>query len=101
MVALGGGLAALVLGIIGIIVWWGHFIDILLGAIPIMLILGGALAAYLGFEEIKDRKSAESFEQSPADLKQEVETLKEELKELKSDQPQSTDTAEATEKKED
>jgi hypothetical protein len=101
MVALGGGLAALVLGIIGIIVWWGHFIDILLGAVPIMLILGGALAAYLGFEEIKDRKSAESFEQSPADLKQEVESLKEELKGLKGEKSEEKNTSEEPDKKED
>lgn len=84
MAALAGGLAALVLGIIGIVLWWAEFLDLLMGGVPIMLILGGALAAYLGFEEIKDKKTAESFEDTTTtDLKREVETLKDEIKELK------------------
>jgi cell division protein FtsB len=83
MVALGGGIAALVLGVIGIIIWWGHFVQLLTGAVPIMLILGGALAAYLGFEEIKDKRSVESLDDTSSTLKQEVESLKEELKGLK------------------
>jgi hypothetical protein len=76
---------ALVLGVIGIIVWFGDFLDLLKGGVPLMLILGGALAAYLGFEEIKDKRSAERFEDTSTDLKKEVETLKEEIKELKED----------------
>ncbi len=84
MAALAGGIAALVLGIIGIIIWWGQFIDILLGGVPVILILGGALAAYLGFEEIKDKKTTESFDDTtPDNLHQEVKDLKEEIKDLK------------------
>ena len=87
MAALAGGVVALVLGIIGIIIWWGEFIDLLMGGVPVIFILGGALAAYLGFEEIKDRRTAETFEDTGQDLKQdlkeEVESLKEEIKELK------------------
>ena len=83
MVALGGGIVALVLGVIGIIVWWGHFLQLLTGAVPIMLILGGALAAYLGFEEIKDKRSVESLDDTSTSLKQEVDSLKEEIKGLK------------------
>ena len=83
MAALAGGIVALVLGIIGIIAWWGEFIDLLLGAVPVMLILGGALAAYLGYEEIKDAKAPETFEDTPGNLHKEVESLKEEIKELK------------------
>jgi len=49
------------------------------------LILGGALAAYLGFEEIRDKGTEDSFGDNSADLKQEVESLKEELKGLKGD----------------
>jgi hypothetical protein len=85
MMALVGGLIALVLGLIGIITWWGYFVKALAAGIPLMLILGGALATYLGIEELKDKKAAESFEPEGADLKQEVETLREELKELKGD----------------
>ena len=83
MAALVGGIGALVLGIKLIIVWRGEFIDLLMGGIPIMLVLGGALAGYLGFEEIKDKKTAENFSDSPGNLKTEDESLKEEIKELK------------------
>ena len=83
MTALLGGLVALILGIIGIIFWWSYFIKALMAGVPIMLILGGALATYLGMEEIKDKKAAESFDTEKDDLKREVDTLKEEIKGLK------------------
>jgi len=87
MMALAGGLVALVLGIIGIVVWWSFFLKALMAGIPVMLILGGALATYLGLEEIKDKKAAESFDTEKDDLKQEVDLIKQELKELKDKPP--------------
>jgi hypothetical protein len=83
MAALAGGLVALVLGIIGIIAWWGYFVKALMAGIPAILILGGALAAYLGFEEIKDKTAADAFDDTADNLKDEVKELKEEIKELK------------------
>ena len=83
MMALAGGLIALILGFIGIIVWWGYFLKALMAGVPIMLILGGALAAYLGFEEIKDKRASESLDSEKDELKQEVQSLKEELKGIK------------------
>ena len=84
MAALGGGLVALVLGIIGIIFWFGYFIKALQAGLPAMLILGGALAVYLGFEELKDKKNApDTFNDSTTDLKGEVEALKDEIKQMK------------------
>jgi len=83
MMALVGGIIALVLGIIGISVWWGYFIKALLAGVPVMLILGGALATYLGIEEIKDKRVSEDFDTGTDDLKSEVESLKEEIKGLK------------------
>lgn len=84
MMALVGGLAALVLGIIGLVIWFDLFLKALMAGIPIMLILGGALAAYLGIEEIKDKKASESFESNrEEELKREVESLKEEVETLK------------------
>lgn len=84
MAALAGGLIALILGIVGIAFWWTYFIKALLAAVPVMLILGGALAAYLGFEDIRDKKrSPEAFDSTESSLKEEVENLKEEIKELK------------------
>lgn len=83
MTALAGGVVALILGIIGLIVWWGSFLILLKGGIPLILILGGALATYLGVEELKDKRASEDFDGESTDLKQEVDTLKEEIKELK------------------
>ena len=82
MMALAGGLIALVLGIIGIIFWWGYFIKALMAGVPAMLILGGALATYLGIEEIKDKKAAESFDSEKEELKHKVDSLEEKLKDL-------------------
>jgi cell division protein FtsB len=45
----------------------------------------------LGFEEIKDKRTAESFEDTGSDLKQEVETLKEEIKGLKEQKPEAAE----------
>jgi len=101
MAALAGGLGALVLGIIGIIIWWGEFLDILMGGVPAIFILGGALAAYLGFEEIKDKRTAETFQDSSGDLKQEVESLKEEIKEIKGLKEQKPEDTEKKTKGED
>jgi len=58
----------------------------LMGSLPLMLVLGGALAAYLGYEEIKDKKAAREFEPEKdvkSDLQREVEQLREEIKNLK------------------
>jgi len=54
-----GGIVALVLGVIGLIIWFFDFLMILKGMIPIALILGGALAIYLGIEDIKTSSSSE------------------------------------------
>ena len=89
MAALLGGLISLVLGIIGIIIWWGYFVKALAAGIPALLILGGALATYLGIEEWKDRRSAEKFDEEPekepdtSKLKEEVESIKKEEEDLK------------------
>jgi hypothetical protein len=89
MMAMVGGVVSLVLGIIGIIVFWSEFVDLLQGGVPIMLILGGALAAYLGVEEIKDRSASEKLDTDTSDLKGEVESLKEEIKELKEEKQEA------------
>jgi len=49
-----GGAIAVAIGIIGVLVWWKSFFAILAGFIPVMLLLGGGLAIYLGFDELKD-----------------------------------------------
>ena len=87
MMALAGGLVALVLGIIGIVVWWSEFLKALMAGIPVMLILGGALATYLGIEQMKDKKAAESFDTKKNNLKREADTLNQELNDPKDKSP--------------
>jgi hypothetical protein len=88
MAALFGGIVALILGIIGIIIWWGYFVKALAAGIPILLILGGALATYLGIEEWKDKRSERKLEEEPetSELKEEVKSLKKEVEDLKKEE---------------
>jgi hypothetical protein len=85
-----GGAVAAVLGLIGMSIWWKPFLQLLAGAIPVMLLLGGGLALYLGFDELKDTwkkedtpvdtsttvDESEQYKKEIDDLKQEIETLK-------------------------
>jgi hypothetical protein len=87
-----GGAVAAILGLIGLTLWFPAFLQLLAGAIPIMLLLGGGLAVYLGFDELKDSwkkddaGSAASVE-DPDKYKQEIDDLKKEIETLKSEKP--------------
>ena len=59
-----GGIVALVIGVVGLIGWWADFVLVLKGVIPVLLVLGGALAIYLGIEEVKT-ESAPKEEAAP------------------------------------
>ena len=83
MLAIAGGLITLVLGIIGIVVWWCPLLEILMGVIPVILILGGALAAFLGIERIKDKRGVEVYDPIKKEFRREIDTLKQEVKDLK------------------
>lgn len=87
-----GGAVAAVLGIIGLSVWFREFLQILAGAVPAMLFLGGALAIYLGIDELKDNwkkddapvestapaEDVEKYKKEIDDLKKEIDSLKNE-----------------------
>jgi hypothetical protein len=87
MMAIAGGLITLVLGIIGIVVWWCPLLEIFMGVIPVILILGGALAAFLGIERIKDKRGVEVYDPIKREFRREIDTLKQELKDLKDKMP--------------
>ncbi len=87
-----GGAIAAALGLIGIVVWWKEFLTVLAGTIPIMLLLGGALAIYLGFDELKetwkkddedDNGSSDAADEDVEKYKKEINELKEEIEDLK------------------
>ncbi|MEE9495957.1 MAG: hypothetical protein V3V39_05475 [Desulfobacterales bacterium] len=95
-----GGAIAAALGLIGLVIWWTQFLMVLVGIIPAMLLLGGALAIYLGFDELRDTwksdetaepasegsegegegegEEVEHYKKEIDDLKDEIETLKKE-----------------------
>ena len=76
-----GGAIGAVLGLIGISIWWKPFLQLLAGAIPVVLLLGGGLALYLGFDELKDTwKKDETTDKAEAE---DVEKYKKEIAELK------------------
>ncbi len=79
-----GGAVAVLLGIIGIAVWFNAFLQILAGAIPPVLLLGGGLALYLGFDELKDSWKKDEGTDAPADGdKARIAELEKELEGLK------------------
>ncbi len=92
MKTLVGGAIAAVIGVIGLAVWFSEFLALLAGAIPVMLLLGGCLALYLGFDELKDTWQKETpvepvmaggGAEDVAQLKKENEALRKELEALK------------------
>ena len=82
-----GGAIAVLLGVVGLAVWFGEFLQLLAGCIPPVLLLGGGLALYLGFDELKDTwKKDEGQDASAAtDDKEKIAELEKELEELKKD----------------
>ncbi|MBL7071615.1 MAG: hypothetical protein ISS26_05550 [Candidatus Omnitrophica bacterium] len=50
---IGGGIA-MVLGILGLTLWWDPFLAILKGSVPVLLLLGGLISLIAGMSEIKE-----------------------------------------------
>jgi arginine exporter protein ArgO len=96
MLLLIGGIVSGILGVIGFSLWWDAFVLILKGGVPIMLILGGILAIYVGLDAMQDKireerqnqdekleKAQEEIERVKAQSQQyleEIEKLREEKK---------------------
>jgi len=80
-----GGVIAAVLGLISLIFWWADFMIILRGAFPISLFLGGALAIYVGIDEIQDKMREERLRQEEklAKAREEIESAKAEAERYK------------------
>jgi len=49
-----GGLAAILLGLVGLVRWLGFFVSALKATVPSILILGGLIALAAGISELKD-----------------------------------------------
>ena len=85
-----GGVAAAFLGLLSIIICHHAVSKIILGTIPLIMLLGGLTAAYLSYDEVKDKfpccRSGETQEPSnDAKLKEEAERYKQEAERLKNE----------------
>jgi hypothetical protein len=87
-----GGVVTAVLGLVSLIFWWADFMTIVRGAFPLCLLLGGALAVYVGIDEIQDkiREERQRHEEKLDKAHEEIEVAraqaekyKEELNKLK------------------
>ena len=77
-----GGFLAVILGIILLIFWFAPFINILQGTVPLILILGGGIALFIGITEIKDTLKSKE-EESRFDTFQEEPKVSEPAEEKK------------------
>jgi arginine exporter protein ArgO len=60
------GIVSVILGVIGFSIWWSEFATILKGGVPILMILGGILAIYVGFDAMQDKMREEKLKQEEA-----------------------------------
>ena len=90
-----GGIVAAVVGVILLLNWLTPFLQLLQGAVPVMLFFGGVIAAYLGFDEVKEKlpyfsKKEEEFSptmdtEDSSKYKEEAEKYKSEVEQLKTE----------------
>ncbi|MHB8137128.1 MAG: CCDC174 family protein [Smithellaceae bacterium] len=92
------GVVTAIFGLISLIFWWADFLAIIRGALPLFLLLSGALAIYVGFDEIQDKireerqRQDEELEKAREDIESaraEAERYKEELDKLKNGKNQT------------
>ena len=62
MLSILGGLAAIVLGALGLMKWFYSFKELLKGSVPCFLILAGLIALFAGISELKDEAAAKKEE---------------------------------------
>jgi len=94
MTLLLAGAVSAILGLVGLIVWINDFLILLKGGLSIILLFGGILAAYIGFDELQSklREETEKQEEELAKAREEIDLIKakaeqyrEELERLKED----------------
>jgi small neutral amino acid transporter SnatA (MarC family) len=85
MTLLIGGIVSAFVGFVGFVLWFGDFLVLLKGAVPILMLAGGCLAAYIGFDDLQDKLNREHERQEEAINKaqEEAEQYRTELEKLK------------------
>lgn len=62
-----GGIAAIIIGVLGLIEWWLLFLKALAALVPFILLISGIFAVIIGISSVKERaeeKREEADEQS-------------------------------------
>jgi len=62
-----GGIAAIILGVLGLIKWWLLFLKALTALIPFILVAGGVFAVIIGISSVREKaeeKREKAAEQS-------------------------------------
>jgi len=75
-VAIIGGLIAMVVGVILVIVWWREFYELVFGFIPPILFFGGLIAIIAGFSSIKDAMRTKKLEEETKEEEKKAEQAK-------------------------
>ena len=73
-----GGIISAILGLISLIFCWSDFIILVKGTFPIFLLLGGALAIYVGLDELEEkiREERQRQEEKLEKAREEIESVK-------------------------
>jgi predicted membrane protein len=73
-----GGMISAIFGLVSLIFFWSDFMTIIRGAFPLFLLLGGALAIYVGMDEMqeKNREEKQMQEEKLEKAQQEIEAIK-------------------------
>lgn len=82
------GLGSLVLGIVLFFAWSEQILALIMAVLPLVFIIGGAVASYLGWEEMKEGRSPAMDFSSPDEAnryKAEAKAYQAELNEMRSD----------------
>lgn len=58
------GTITTILGLLGLVKWWGDLLLVLKGSLPVMLILTGVVAVIAGISEINDEIAAAKKEKT-------------------------------------
>jgi arginine exporter protein ArgO len=93
------GVVSVILGVIGFSLWWSEFVIILQGGVPIILMMGGILAVYVGLDAMQDRireerqKQDEKLDKTREEIEQiraQAEQYREEIEKLKDQAKKNT-----------
>jgi len=73
-----GGAIALTLGIVGIFAWFHDLVIIIKGSLPLLFILGGILAIYIGYDDYQEKMKEEKRKQEEklAQARDEIEKIR-------------------------